>query len=399
MSEHAPLSPSAFGRWSKCPGSVKACGGLPNTSSAAAQWGTDAHQILEDMVNFWFSPEEPIPPYNFDDVEEKIEVAQVAFDYTVQRYNEANAAGLNPAIMSEQRVYLEWCTKRGDLWGSGDIIISTDEWIEIIDLKGGSGVVVEPTSGQLKIYGLGAVELHDTTPTEVICTIVQPRIPHDKGVIRSEHYPLSVLMEWCKDVLNPAIVAAIASDAPLNPGVSQCQFCLAKATCPAVKDKAEKLAMSVFEDHTNKTFADLVSIKPDEIPMEKIVEIIENAPLITGWLKAIEKYASTRLKNHEEVPGYKLVHSAGRKKWNKDDEDVVSELAKGKGCIKKALLTKTVSLSAPQALKIKGLSDAQRDRLTSFIVKSEGGLSLVPTTDKRADAFPPVKFDDVSFLD
>lgn len=396
MSEHAKLSPSAFGRWSKCPGSVRLSKGLPNVSSEAAQWGTDAHQILEDMVNFWLNPEETMPDYEFDDVVEKIEVAGVAMEYLTKRYTEADAAKLNPVIMSEQRVYLEWCTGNKDIWGSGDVIISTDEWIEIIDLKAGSGMVVEPTSGQLKIYGLGAADLHNGKPTEVICTIVQPRIPHDKGLVRSEYYTYEWLMDWNKEVLIPAIEATEGDE--LVPGASQCQFCLAKPTCTAVAHKAEKLAMSVFQDQTKKTFADLVSINPDEIPMEKIVEIIENAPLITGWLKAIEKYAVSKLAAREDIPGYKLVHAAGRNKWSKSDEDVLADLAKGKGCIKKAQLTKTVSLSAPQALKIKGLKPEQLDRVKSLIVKSEGSLTLVPETDKRADAFPAVQFNDMSFL-
>ena len=104
MGEHAKLSPSAFGRWSKSPGSVRLSKDIPDTTSAAAQWGTDAHQILEDMVNFWINPEEAMPEYDFDDVEEKTDVAQVALDYVIKRYDEAEAAKLNPVVMSEQKV-------------------------------------------------------------------------------------------------------------------------------------------------------------------------------------------------------------------------------------------------------------------------------------------------------
>ena len=401
MGEHAKLSPSAFGRWSLCPGSVHKSKGLPDNSSAAAQWGTDAHFILEKMVDFWFNSSEPMPVYEFDDVLEKTEVAQVAFDYMVKRYDEAEAAGLRPEVQNEARLYTERYTGRKDLWGSGDIILSTTEYVEVIDLKAGKGIMVSPDSGQLKIYALGemAHSLSSRSYTDVITTIVQPRIPHADGPVRSEHYTVDELELWCLDVLIPACDATDGDNAELVPGNSQCQFCKAKPTCTAVADKVQNLAMSVFEDQTGKTIGDVIGVNPEELPIDKIVEIIENGPLITGWIKSIEKYAADRLKNREEVPGYKMVHAAGRNVFNQDADEVVVLLAKGKGCIKKALLTKTVSLSAPQALKIKDLSEAQRTRLQSFIVKSQGSLQLVPVTDKRADAFPPVQFQDMSFLD
>jgi len=411
-SSHAPLAPSAFGRWGKCPGSVKANQHIPDTTSPAAQWGTDAHQILEDMLENQFNSKE-IPVYTFDDVEEKQAVAQVAFDYAISLFVTADVEGLNPKIFIEEKVYTELYTKRTDIYGSADTIIVTDAWCEIIDLKAGSGILVMPDSGQLRIYALGMLakikgegrsDVEMAAIREVRATIVQPRIPHPDGVIRTEVHTIPKLLAWNKTVLIPAAKATDGDATNRIAGETQCQFCGVKGQCQALQSKATEFAMSVFEDQSgkvpaNKKLDDLVSAKPEDLDLDKLAEIIEAAPLITGWLKAVEKYASDRLKNREEVPGYKLVRSGGRNSWVKDTDVILEEISKGANRIPKKLLTKEVVITAPQALKLPDLSDKQRARMQALIGKSEGSLSLVPVTDKRDDAFPPVVFNDISFLD
>ncbi len=406
MSEHAKLSPSAFGRWGKCPASVHLSKDIKDTTSPAASWGTDAHEMLEIMLEAWLANEHPMLS-DVDDFEEKKEVAEVALDYVVNLYNEAEAAGINPTLQVEAKVYTEYYTGRDDLWGSADVIIETDLWIEIIDLKAGRGILVMPDTGQLKIYALGAMAPQaklnkGVVPwKEVRCTIVQPRIPHPDGVIRTEVYTSEWLETWCREVLVPACKATEYVEGEklvFNPGVEQCRFCKV-AKCSGRDKKATEFVMSVFEDQSDKTLTDVVSATPDMLTIEKMVEINEAAPLITGWLKAIEAHLKDQLKGRKPVPGYKLVKSGQCNSWSKPDTDILDELSKGKGRITKSQLTVDKVISAPQALKLKDLSDVQRKRLQSYVVKSEGSLAMVPVSDGRPDAFPPVQFNDMSFLD
>lgn len=400
MSEHAKLSPSAFGRWGKCPGSVRLCKDLPNKSSAAAQWGTDAHSILEDLL---VGGDEDLPL--FADFEEKHQVATVALNYVEQTVGQYDEDNITNKVSAEMKVYPEYYTGEKNLWGSADVTIETDYCLEIIDLKAGAGIMVESDSSQLKIYALGAMAVQAKinkgvlSYEEILCTIVQPRIPHPDGVVRSTSYTVEDLENWNTDVLRPAIAATKEVDAPLVPGEEQCRFCTAKATCPAIAAKSENLAMSVFEDQTNKQLENIVEIDIKQIPLEKIIEIIEAAPLIEGWLKAVKAHAVDMLKNREPVGDYKLVRTNGRNGWTLPQDELVEEITKGKGRILKNQLMKEVVVSAPQMLKAKGLSPAQKKRLGDYIVKSEGSLAMVPSTDKRSNAFPAIEFNDVSFLD
>jgi len=408
MSNHAPLAPSAFGRWGKCPGSVGANAHIPDTSSPAAQWGTDAHQILEDRALLRYKGKPVVGEYDFGDVEEKQAVAQAALDYIEEIFDDAEASGLNPKIYIEEKVYTELYTKRKDIYGSADIIVVTDTWCEIIDLKAGSGILVMPDSGQLRIYALGmlakikgegATDVEMAAIREVRATIVQPRIPHPDGIVRTEVYTIPKLLAWNKTVLIPAAKATDGPGTNRIAGETQCQFCGVKGQCQVLQTEATKFAMSVFEDQTDKTFDDLTSAKPEDMDIGKLVAIIEATPLITGWLKAVNEYGMTRCKNREEMPGYKAVRSGGRNSWVKPVDKILEEISKGAGMIPKKLLTKQVVITAPQALKLPDLSDKQRARMQALIGKSEGSLALVPVTDKRDDAFPPVVFNDVSFLD
>ena len=406
---HARLSPSGFEAWSRCPGKIHAEKDLPDSSSPAAQWGTDAHALLEWMLHDWLNHNPLHAAPHFDDQEEKLEVAKVAFDYVVERYSAAEKAELSPMLQIEEKVDPKYYTGRDDGAGMGDVILETDEWLEVIDLKAGQGILVMPASGQLKIYGLGAVAPLARTHggivplKEVICTIVQPRIPHPDGLVRSETYTPEWLAQWCTDVYIPAAKATDDPNAQRIAGATQCQFCRAKANCKAASDKVLNLAMSTFQPQAvdkTPTLDDIVNVQPETIPMEKLVEIIEAAPLITGWLKSIEEYARHRLENREPVEGYKLVRSGQRNKYSGDDDVVITELTKGKGRISKKLLMVEKLKTAPQMLKSKDLSDTQRKKLQSMICKSEGALALVPVTDRREDAFPPLPFKDetLSFL-
>src|SRR5687767_8466001 len=47
---HARLAASTSHRWIVCPGSVRACDGIPSPGSPAAKLGTGAHALAEKLV-------------------------------------------------------------------------------------------------------------------------------------------------------------------------------------------------------------------------------------------------------------------------------------------------------------------------------------------------------------
>ena len=395
--EHAKLSPSAYGRWSRCPGSIELTRALPDSTSEAAQWGTDAHAILEGMLNEYFNFVTHEGP-DMGDYDEKAEVALVAYQYVIEQYGKSHKAGLHPQVGIEQKVYPEPYTNEPDLWGSADIILMDDTCVEVIDLKAGAGVLVMPTSGQLKIYALGALAALDPykLPKWVKMTIVQPRIEHPDGVIRSDLMKTSELFDWCNDKLIPAIEAVNADNPALVAGTEQCKFCQAKSTCPEIASTNEKLAMSTFIDQTKKDLRDIAEVDINCLTLEKVAEIIEAAPMIRSWLTAVEERAVDELRNGNRIPGYKAVRTGKRNTWSLPPEEIVERLAT---VIPPENLVKEVVLTAPQALKIKGLTSEQRAAVQQYVVKSEGSLKVVSESNREPDAFPELPFRDTTFLD
>ncbi len=399
MTEHARLAPSASDRWIPCAASVPMSEGVEDTESPQAAEGTLAHHILlDEALTDWLLM--GTMTVECDDKEMQAYLQQ-CFDYVVNRYNEI--PGDNKRILIEQRVDLHYMTNRDDMWGQSDIIIITDTYMDVIDLKYGAGVFVEADGSQNKIYTLGAMSevmkatREDAEWISVRSTIMQPRLPDiDGDIFRYEEYDPEELITWKDEILIPAAARTDIETEPV-PGVKQCRFCPVKATCPAVQQVVTDLC-SVFEpvDLAHSTEVVATIRDPDIMDVASLVEVHDNIPFIEGYLKAVS--AKLRIlieQHHPDVMGrLKIVRSRGQNKWNLDDDTLLlEELTKGTGRLKKGQITKQAVISAPQALKISGLKPAQLKKMQEYIVKGEGSLAIVPFSDPRNDAFPPMPFE------
>lgn len=109
--------------------------------------------------------------------------------------------------------------------------------LHIVDLKGGQGVMVEPTTPQIPYYAFGVIDtlerqrsyvFDDDMP--VVLTIVQPRGFHFDGPVRSIVKTVGEIKAWVHGTLVPAMERT-AWDHDLDPG-KWCRFCPAKLVCP-----------------------------------------------------------------------------------------------------------------------------------------------------------------------
>lgn len=108
-------------------------------------------------------------------------------------------------------------------------------FVDVTDLKGGEGIIVEPDDNpQLKYYAYGLIEQHPewTDETPVRLRIVQPRGFHMDGRVRHWWTTAGAIRAWVHEVLVPAMYAA-EYDAKLLAG-PWCRFCPAKLVCPAL---------------------------------------------------------------------------------------------------------------------------------------------------------------------
>ena len=183
MSAHAKFSPSAAHRWLRCPGSYDLTKDIPNTSSAAADEGTLAHEVLEHCLN-----NEVLPTEYYTDDATMAEYLDEVYLYVMMR-----KAELEATLFAELKVDPD-VDGDGDCWGTADVVLVGSGVVEIIDLKYGAGQFVSVVRNeQLELYALGALnhpavtELANDIET-VITTNAQPRIPCDQGTIRSAEY-------------------------------------------------------------------------------------------------------------------------------------------------------------------------------------------------------------------
>ena len=407
MSEHARLSFSASERWLRCPASVRMTEALTEAeSSAASKEGTIAHSWLERSLANWLATGDEMI---ICDNQEMADHLQPVMDYVIERYE--SMPGENKRIELEVTVDLHYSSNRLDLWGKADVIISSDLYIDVLDLKFGQGLFVESDTSQNRLYILGAMARHmKATKGEipwisVRSTIMQPRFADAEGeTIRYEEFLPGDLMDWFEaDVLPKAVMSDDPNAQPVA-GSKQCQWCLAKATCPAVVDRVANLC-AVFEPvqqdgvhFTGHNMLPAPQAVPADMTIERLIEVHDNEPFVQGYFKAVDaRLREMMMARDPAMDGrLKLVRSRKGNKWNTDDEALIAdELAKGKGCISKKILTRQTVLTASQALKL-NLKDAQKARLQEYIKQGDGSLTIVPWSDERANAFPALTFEDQS---
>ena len=374
---HAKLSPSSAERWMTCPGSQVLSDDMPQKTSAYADEGTAAHALAEAMLNT-AAVQCPNP--------EMLAAVQIYVDHV----RELNAIGTKLHVETVVKVS-EQC------WGTADAIVwdPTTATLFVRDLKYGAGVpVVARGNLQLKIYALAAL-LTMKYPAKVINVgIVQPRIVHEDGCIRSVDYDSIDLLDFHADLADASLrVKEAYRDAAhdgkvygystrawqekyLVPSEKGCRWCLAAPTCPKLKVKAQELAKQVFQ-------ADA------PYDPKALAETLDFLPILEGWIKNTREFAYSEAEQGRTPPSYKLVEKRATRKWIPFPNTF---LLTGLLNCKLEDITKPAELKpVGDILKMcPGKNDAERGAaLEPFTIKESSGHSLVHESDKRE----PVRLD------
>ncbi len=361
MAAHAKLSASGSARWLNCTGSVKAEQSFKDGSSPAAEYGTCAHELADivlstgkDIDSFLGQTLSDAPSVKVD--QEMIDNVQGYVNY-VQSFG------------GEQfyEVRLDYSHLVPNGFGTSDAVVIVDNVLHVIDLKMGKGVVVDAENNtQGMLYALGAVEeygyLYDFD--KVVIHIYQPRVSNFST------WELSILdLTLFGEYVTKQAIEALSDDAPRTPGDKQCQWCKAKATCPALLKHAEKTISADFDNLDD--LPDVDSLTPDKLSV-----ILSNKKLIESWLKAVEEHISHTLLDGEEFPGFKLVAGRSLRRWANEDEaqeQLITLL--DEQAFEKKLLT--------VAKAEKALGAKRKKEIENLIIKPEGKPTLAPESDKR----------------
>lgn len=352
--EHATWAASSASRNTKCSGALALTMHLPETTSEPADWGTVCHEISDECLRDGTDAERFIgrtmkgKQFSFEVDEEMADTAQTYIDYCRGRIAQYKAETGRDDVQFwiEQRFSLADLKPPFDAGGTGDFVAYFPAWrlLEIADLKGGRGVVVdvvdtveseegekkEKINAQLGTYALGATLAHRNLNVEKVkVTIVQPRAYHPKGQTRSATFHVIDLMEWAADMMAAMYRAREAIDKQatmpesawaaeyLSPG-DHCRdtFCEAAGTCPALR-QAVLDAVGVHFDPVDDT--PRIANAPDSGSPEERAKRLDMLDMIDGWIKEVRAHEHRLAEMGQPAPGYGLVEKTGREKWINDE--------------------------------------------------------------------------------
>lgn len=400
---HATWSASSTARNVTCAGALalNARVTTPEIESEAAAWGTACHTVSERCfrtgkdADEFIGTVEKTKQRKIDVDEELAETAQMYVNYVRARVTEygKHAIGDTPLVHHEQHFSLASLKPPFDAGGTGDTVMYFPKWrlIEIIDLKGGRGLVEAADNQQLRTYALGAMLANQGLDVEKVrTTIVQPRAAHKDGRIRSETLHVADLVEWTADLVAAMNRSKRAMDefstTPfaawcakwLTPG--NCKFCPSEGSCPALESRALDAANVWFDDLDKPQ----ISNSPANDTPEALSKTLDLLDMIQDWISARRAFAHQQAESGVVIPNYILVPKQGREKWQDGVEDKVKQAC--------ALLTddkylNPAKLKTPKQIR-KALGVKKENLVAGLSVTPSEGTNLVRATKTTRAAVP-----------
>ena len=357
---HAILSASSSHRWLECTPSARLEMEFENPGSEAAREGTAAHALAEYKLRkaLGYGGTRPVSAYDSGEMED---CTDSYVEYVMELLTKAKSKCSDPVVLVEQR--LDFSRYVPDGSGTGDCIIVSDDVLHIVDLKYGTGILVEAEGNpQMKLYALGALEIFDALYDirEVTMTIFQPR----RENVSVWSISADELKSWAETELKEKAELAFRGEGSFVSG-PWCTFCRASTRCRARAEEKLKLARDEFR-------------LPPLLTDSEIEEILGVLPDLTKWANEISDYALEEAVSHgKEWKGFKLVEGRSVRKYR--DEDAVAEAARDAG------FTEIYRQSLIPMTEMQRLMGKKRfeEVLGDLIYKPAGKPTLVPVTDRR----------------
>ena len=370
---HAKLSASGSKKWLTCTPSARLEEQFPDEKSDFAAEGSFGHAVFEHRLNIYLdrAPEhagEPlIPGWDKYWTQELSDSVGLAVDVAIERIEYARSVCKDPVILLEQRLDFSAWVPEG--FGTGDMVIITDTYVEVLDLKMGKGVEISAIdNSQFRLYMLGAFNTygHLYDVKTVRGTVLQPRLNNWS----SEELTTEELLAWANTIVVPAAKAAWAGEGMFVPG-EHCSsgFCRARFTCAARGKASIALAQ-----------ADFALTDPELLSEDQILAVLDKGSEVAKWINDVQGFALKAAATHGRVfAGMKLVEGRSNRKYS--DQDAVA--------------AKLIDADIPEAviyerslLGITAMEEAIGKKkftelLDGLIVKPAGSPALVPVSDKR----------------
>lgn len=307
--------------------------------SEAAAWGTLAHEISESCLrnNVEASAflNEPMKSGKFEFVvdEDMVNCSQTYIDYCRGRLKEYfDATGEHAEFWIEQKTSFDSLNPPLEAGGTADFVIYFPKWklLEVVDLKGGRGVVVDVKGNpQGRSYGITVLlTFAHLVVDRIMVTIVQPRV--GSGEPKSETFHIAELLDWTVDLLasmqrsreafdefNALGGNRVSFDAWAERWLTtgQCVFCSAQSICPKLRGEVmanlPKIAAKWFEE-PDAPAPDL-SNAPRLASPEELARWLDGFEMLESWIKQTRAHAHAEAERGVAIPGYQLADKIGNR--------------------------------------------------------------------------------------
>lgn len=335
--EHKRFSPSRSEQFILCRGSGNLLGRVPPTlDDQYTIEGNKAHRVLEAGLRAKAqNAQEAISasPYAQEKFSADFRSAiNTALDYVWNTIDTIDLIYGDAVLFIETEVNPPIDSAPGEAGGFCDIAIHSAKGrlLYVVDYKHGVGIskAVQGNT-QVKQYAAGFLfderKFVDSNNIDVVTlVIIQPRSFHPDGDIREYNTTVFEIYDYLI-YLDGVIEEALKPDAPLTPGETQCRFCAARFSCPALALKS----IQVLNPHA--TAVEQVSRsklpEPSSLDLQRLSYIKQMKPLVMQWFKGVEDAVETMMLSGVAVPGLKIVEAKPVRRWYGPEKDRILKLA------------------------------------------------------------------------
>jgi hypothetical protein len=242
---HSKYSASGAERWFNCPGSVELSEGQLDKSSPWALEGTQAHELLEQIMNDMLGGSPYKDGYPNEMVVHGFNAASFILGVQFQ--------SPDAEVLVETRVKLDFI--HPEMFGTFDgAVIEHFGTLHVFDYKYGAGHFVSAGSSrkpnyQMLFYGIGLAHQYQWNFKKVRLWIIQPRV---KGYDGPVYWELPILeLKSYVDVFRKAVERVEKFPKKYVEG-PWCHWCKAKPICPLKLQTRIDKAQTIFKIEPRK---------------------------------------------------------------------------------------------------------------------------------------------------
>lgn len=344
------LRPSSAARWMQCPGSVAMCERYPGEDSEASREGTAAHAAAVEYLTHGTIPE----------------------DDEMRAGAELFAEAIGPersSLMLETFTTIPYVHPENG--GTPDAWRLFGNIIDVWDYKFGFGVVEVFENWQLLDYAVGIVgnlQLPPDSPVRIRLTVVQPRVSHRDGPVRTWELSMRELIEYA-DLLKAGAHAAMEPDAPCDTG-DECKYCSARHACPA-------LQAAGYASVEMSRASIPVELSPDALGRE-LAMLSDAAKRLDARISGLSQQVESIVRDGARVPGWHLEQGYGREIWDKPLDEVFAL-----GTMMSIDLAKPGAITPKQAIK----AGIPAEVVRAYSVTPPGDVKLVRDDGRLSRVF------------